>query len=62
MLMDVVVDYLLLLFDVKLYKVIDFEIEEEVDLIVGDDKLFVVLVFKVVIDLFVGCLIFIWVY
>lgn len=61
MMFDVVLDYLLFLVDVKLFVVYDEE-GNVIELIVGDDKLFVVLVFKIVIDLFVGCLIFLWVY
>lgn len=60
--MDVVFDYLLLLLDILVIKGIDFKIDEEVECFVDDSVFFLVLVFKVMIDLFVGCLIFFCVY
>lgn len=60
---DVVIDYLFLLLDVKLiigYCVSNFE--EEVIVKVDDLVEFVVLVFKVMIDFYVGKLIFFCVY
>lgn len=55
---DVVVDYFLLLLDILVVKVYKGE-NEEVDVFVIDDYFFIGLVFKVMIDLFVGLLIFI---
>lgn len=59
--LDVVIDYLFLLFDILL--VFGYILEGvEVYCYVDDEELFIVLVFKVMIDLFVGKLIFFRVY
>lgn len=58
---DVVIDYLLVLIDILVIKGIN-EDEIEGECYVSDEELFVLLVFKIVIDLFVGNLIFFCVY
>lgn len=60
--LDVVFDYLLFLLDIDVIKGIDIKIDEEIICLVDDEVFFVLLVFKVMIDLFVGCLIFFCVY
>lgn len=59
---DVVIDYFLSLFDIFVIKGINFDIDEEEICFVLDEELFVVFVFKIMIDFFVGCLIFFCVY
>lgn len=58
---DVIIDYMLLLVDVLVIKGM-CEDEVEGECYVNDDELFVSFVFKIVMDLFVGNLMFFWVY
>lgn len=60
--LDVVIDYFLFLLDVFVIKGILLDIDEEVECKFSDEELFVVLVFKIMIDFYVGKLMFFCVY
>lgn len=62
LLFDVVVDFLLSLVEILVIKGIDVKMEEEIMCLVFDDELILLLVFKIMNDLFVGLLMFVCMY